>query len=100
MKSGKLLVVEVKAPGGKLTEAQALFLDRVRSAGGHAGVARSLDDALAIVEGRTVTARAPKLSLPRRRHDPGPALRAEKRQFIKRHPDATATQYQAFIGDL
>ena len=79
MKSGKLLVVEVKAPGGEADcEAQALFLDRVRSAGGHAGVARSLDDALAIVEGRTVTARAPKLSLPRRRHDQGPALRAGK----------------------
>jgi VRR-NUC domain len=50
--TGKLLVIEVKAPGGKLTEAQELFLERVRRAGGHAGVARSIQDAINIVEGR------------------------------------------------
>ena len=48
-----------------------------------------------------MTARAPKLSLPRRRvMTKDQRYEQEKRQFIKRHPDATATQYQAFIGDL
>jgi hypothetical protein len=32
--SGRLLAVEVKRPGGKLTAAQAAFIDHVRAAGG------------------------------------------------------------------
>ena len=41
---GKFLAVEVKKPGGKLTAAQAAFLDNVRAAGGLGIVVRSVDD--------------------------------------------------------
>jgi hypothetical protein len=42
--SGRLLAVEVKRPGGKLTPAQAAFIDHVRAAGGLGVVVRSVDD--------------------------------------------------------
>jgi hypothetical protein len=41
---GKFLAVEVKRTGGKLTAAQAAFLDHVRAAGGLSLVVRSVDD--------------------------------------------------------
>lgn len=41
--------VEVKAPRGRVTEDQAKFLDAVQAAGGLAGVARSEDEARAIL---------------------------------------------------
>jgi len=41
---GRLLAVEVKAPGGRLRPEQADFLDRVRNAGGVAFVARNCAD--------------------------------------------------------
>jgi hypothetical protein len=42
--SGRLLAVEVKREGGKLTPAQVAFLDNVRDAGGLAVVAHGVDD--------------------------------------------------------
>lgn len=43
---GRLLGVEVKSPTGKLRPEQALFLERIRAAGGVAFVARDLRDVL------------------------------------------------------
>lgn len=42
--------IEVKTPTGRLTPAQHAWLGAVRSAGGIAGVARSVTDALAILK--------------------------------------------------
>jgi len=42
--------VEVKRPGGKVSEAQQRFLDAVKRSGGIAGVARSADEALKIIK--------------------------------------------------
>jgi hypothetical protein len=42
--AGRLLAVECKRPGGKLTPAQAAFLSAVGAAGGLAFVVRSVDD--------------------------------------------------------
>lgn len=42
--------IEVKAPSGTVTSKQSRFIRAVRRAGGFAGVARSFDDALAIIE--------------------------------------------------
>ncbi len=44
LKDGRLLGVEVKGPAGKLRPEQAVFLDRVRAAGGVAFMARDLRD--------------------------------------------------------
>ena len=44
LKDGRLLGVEVKGPAGKLRPEQALFLDRVRAAGGVAFLARDCRD--------------------------------------------------------
>ena len=44
MKDGRLLGVEVKAQAGRLRPEQALFLERIRCAGGVAFVARDLRD--------------------------------------------------------
>lgn len=46
MKDGRLLGVEVKAQAGRLRPDQALFLERIRCAGGVAFVARDLRDVL------------------------------------------------------
>lgn len=43
------VAVEVKTPTGKATEAQINFLDQVNKAGGIAGVVRSKEDALALL---------------------------------------------------
>lgn len=40
--------VEVKSPTGRATSAQAAFLDHVRQAGGRAGIARSVTEAVRI----------------------------------------------------
>lgn len=55
LKDGRLLGVEVKGPTGKLRPEQAVFLDRVRAAGGVAFLARDLRDVLRemTVEGTT-----------------------------------------------
>lgn len=44
------LAIEVKAERGRATDAQVNFINRVKADGGLAGVARSVDDALGIVE--------------------------------------------------
>ena len=46
LKDGRLLGVEVKAQAGRLRPEQALFLERIRCAGGMAFVARDLRDVL------------------------------------------------------
>ncbi len=51
---GRFVAIEVKAPRGRLTDEQAAFIELVRRSGGLAGVARSVDDARAILEGRTL----------------------------------------------
>lgn len=44
--------IEIKTPTGKVREDQLHFLDRLRSAGGVAGVARSVDDAVMLLSDR------------------------------------------------
>ena len=46
LKDSRLMGVEVKAPTGKLRPEQAVFLERIRGAGGVAFVARDLRDVL------------------------------------------------------
>jgi hypothetical protein len=46
--SGQFLAIEVKTATGRVSPEQTAFLDAVRRAGGRAGVARSVDEALAI----------------------------------------------------
>jgi len=48
---GRFLAVEVKNSTGRATSDQVRFIEAVRSKGGRAGVARSVDDALKILEG-------------------------------------------------
>ena len=52
MRDGRILMIEVKAAKGRLTDEQEFMLAKVRANGGVSGVARSIEDALAIVEGR------------------------------------------------
>jgi len=44
---GRFVAIEVKRPRGRVSAAQQLFLDLVRSHGGFAAVVRSVDDARA-----------------------------------------------------
>jgi len=46
LRDGRLLGVEVKSPTGKLRPEQAIFLDRIRGAGGVAFMARDCPDVL------------------------------------------------------
>lgn len=48
---GRFLAVEVKKTTGRVTEDQVRFIDAVRAKGGRSGVARSVEDALRILEG-------------------------------------------------
>ena len=48
---GRFVAVEVKGPRGRVTDEQAAFLELVSRSGGLAGVARSIDGAMAIIEG-------------------------------------------------
>ena len=48
---GRFVAIEVKAGRRRPTDEQAAFLDLVRRSGGLAGVARSVADARAILEG-------------------------------------------------
>lgn len=50
MKDGRLLAIECKSDVGRLSDAQQNFLATVAAHGGVAGVARSIDDALAILK--------------------------------------------------
>lgn len=47
---GRFVGLEVKTPTGRVSKEQTMWLDMVRRFGGVAGVARSVDDAIAIVE--------------------------------------------------
>lgn len=49
---GKFLGIEVKTPVGRVSPAQTAFIAAVRRHGGRAGVARSVEDALAIASTR------------------------------------------------
>jgi hypothetical protein len=49
--------IEVKTPTGRLAPMQANWLDAVQNAGGIAGVARSVEDAVRITESALVFAR-------------------------------------------
>lgn len=57
MKDGRLLGVEVKAPDGRLRPEQALFLERIRAAGGVGFVARDCRDVRRELGGVTWTNR-------------------------------------------
>lgn len=52
--TGKVIAIEVKRPSTRnnLTDEQRAYLDQVKRAGGLAGVATSVEEAFAIVEGR------------------------------------------------
>jgi hypothetical protein len=45
------LAIEGKSPRGRLSPAQSAFLELVRRSGGRAGVARSVEEARAIIRG-------------------------------------------------
>src|SRR5262245_40673979 len=47
---GRILCVEVKRPGGKLTPAQSIFLDTVRRLGGLSVVVESVGDLVAALK--------------------------------------------------
>jgi hypothetical protein len=49
-RTGRFLAIEIKAHGGRLTDEQTAFLDLVRRMGGVSGVARSVEDAMRLVE--------------------------------------------------
>jgi len=49
---GSFFGVEVKVPGQNTTALQALTIRRIIAAGGRAGVATNVDEALAIITGR------------------------------------------------
>jgi len=48
---GKFGAIEVKTPTGRATKEQLLFIDAVIKAGGIAGIARSVEDALSLIRG-------------------------------------------------
>jgi VRR-NUC domain len=48
--NGNSFALELKAPGGRLSEAQLDFLARFNDAGGHTAIAEGLDRALACLE--------------------------------------------------
>jgi hypothetical protein len=45
----QFVALEVKSPTGRPTKEQGLFIDHIQAAGGLAGIARSVDDAAAIL---------------------------------------------------
>ena len=47
---GRLLCVEVKTPRGRVSAEQRTFIEAVNTAGGIAGVCRSVDEALALIQ--------------------------------------------------
>jgi len=46
---GRFLAIEVKTPTGRPTKEQLRFIEAVRNAGGIAGIARSVDEALQLI---------------------------------------------------
>jgi hypothetical protein len=51
LKDGRTLAIEVKSRTGRMRPGQEEFLQTIRSAGGVAGVVRSVDDAVRLLEG-------------------------------------------------
>ena len=49
--SGRLIAIEVKTAKGRATQEQLAFIDAINRAGGIAGIARSPEDALALLPG-------------------------------------------------
>ena len=49
---GRFAAIEVKASRGRVTDEQKAFIDLVRRSGGLAGVARSVEEARAILAGK------------------------------------------------
>lgn len=47
---GRFLAVEVKTPTGRVSRSQVAFIDGVITAGGIAGIARSINDALNLLK--------------------------------------------------
>lgn len=47
---GKVFFIEVKTPSGRLSKEQKHFLEQMRKHGAVAGVARSVEDALKIIQ--------------------------------------------------
>ncbi len=70
---GRLLAIEVKAPGGKATEMQHRFLDRVSAHNGIACVASSWDDVVGAINAAFLTKTA-TLPLPERKSALNPRL--------------------------
>ncbi len=52
MRDGRILMLEVKSEHGRLSDAQIVMLQKVTANRGVGGMVRSVDDALAIVDGR------------------------------------------------
>jgi len=48
---GNAFALELKAPGGRLSDAQKQFLAAFNEAGGHSACAEGIDDAIAALEG-------------------------------------------------
>lgn len=48
-KTGQFLAIEVKTPKGRPTKEQLNFIDQVTKAGGIAGIARTVEDALKLL---------------------------------------------------
>jgi hypothetical protein len=48
---GRFFAIEVKVPGNRPTRLQELTLSRIAAAGGLAGVATSVEDALTVLDG-------------------------------------------------
>ena len=53
--NGKFLAVEIKTTTGRATKEQLAFIEAVRAAGGIAGIARTPEEALALISGDTTT---------------------------------------------
>lgn len=49
----QFVAIEVKAPRGRTRQGQGQFLDQVRAAGGCSAIARSVDDAVMALQGKT-----------------------------------------------
>lgn len=52
--SGRIICIEVKAPGGRLWESQKAFLDNIRAAGGLALCVRSPEELLAALRAERI----------------------------------------------
>lgn len=49
---GRIFFIEVKTPTGRIRPEQTQFIETMKSRGALAGIARSVEDAIQIVEGR------------------------------------------------